>query len=236
MVRAERAEQPGRGIPAPELSDDDLLRELGQLHRTRNDTFRHGSESAYDAHLARSNELEAEYLRRFPEREVDARRLRGGEVDELDEGAGRDDGREEGPTRDPGADLEALGMPDTAEDQVPGRAGEPSPVEPMRESAPVEAPAGSLEWGTTASEQAVGEPPDARLAREEPDTIADPGLAEAGAGAEAPGAEGQLVQPDEGVRPDEEKAEVGDVVGHLPDERLTAEESAVRIEPERRGG
>ena len=231
MARDEGAVQPGRGVPGEELSDDDLIRELGQLHRTRNDTFRHGSESAYEAHLARSNELEAEYLRRFPERELDPRRLRSGEAHELEEGAGRDDGRDEGPTRDPGADLDGLGVPDIAEDQVPGRAGEPSPVEPMRESAPVEAPAGSFEWGTTALEQAEGEPLDQRLAREEPDTIADPGLSD---GSTTPAASGgQLVQPDEGVRTDLEEDEVGDVIGDHPDERLSAEESAVRIERER---
>ena len=65
--------------PAPgQLSDDDLLRELGHLHETRNETFRHGSPDALAAHTERTDDLEAEYLARFPEREVDPARLRSG--------------------------------------------------------------------------------------------------------------------------------------------------------------
>jgi hypothetical protein len=66
------------GVSALELSDDDLLRELAELHRTRNDTLRHGSDQSLEEHDERMTELEAEYLRRFPEREVDAQRLREG--------------------------------------------------------------------------------------------------------------------------------------------------------------
>ncbi|MDQ1618728.1 MAG: hypothetical protein QOE19_1297 [Actinomycetota bacterium] len=65
--------------PAPaELSDDDLLRELQQLHARRNDTLRHGSEDALTTHTERQAALEQEYLRRFPQREVDPERLRAG--------------------------------------------------------------------------------------------------------------------------------------------------------------
>jgi hypothetical protein len=66
------------GVDARELNDEELLRELGSLHRTRTDTLRHASETALATHLARTTELEAEYLRRWPEREVDPRRLRDG--------------------------------------------------------------------------------------------------------------------------------------------------------------
>ena len=66
------------GPEAEELSDADLMRELGRLHETRNDTFRHGSDDALAAHTRRQSELEAEYLRRRPEREVDPERLRDG--------------------------------------------------------------------------------------------------------------------------------------------------------------
>ena len=66
------------GVPADELADDDLLRELGHLHETRNETFLHGSDDALAVHSARMTELEAEYLRRRPEREVDPHRLRSG--------------------------------------------------------------------------------------------------------------------------------------------------------------
>jgi hypothetical protein len=66
------------GIPAAELTDDDLDRELGQLHRTRDETFRRGSEQALARHTSRTEELEREYLRRFPGRDIDPQRLREG--------------------------------------------------------------------------------------------------------------------------------------------------------------
>jgi hypothetical protein len=68
----------GIGVPAGMLSDEDLSRELGHLHETRDDTFRHGTPQALEHHDARTTELEAEFLRRFPERSVDPRRLRTG--------------------------------------------------------------------------------------------------------------------------------------------------------------
>ncbi|WP_432994141.1 DUF6158 family protein [Dactylosporangium sp. CA-233914] len=64
------------GIPAAELSDEDLSRELGHLHETRDDTFRHGPPQALVHHDERTAELEAEYLRRFPDRDIEPRRLR----------------------------------------------------------------------------------------------------------------------------------------------------------------
>jgi hypothetical protein len=64
------------GVPGTDLPDDDLLRELASLHNTRHDTFRHGSADALDQHTRRVAELESEYLRRFPGREVDPSRLR----------------------------------------------------------------------------------------------------------------------------------------------------------------
>lgn len=66
------------GVPAAQLSEDDLLRELRHLHHTRHETLRHGSADALDVHTRRTAELEAEYLRRHPEREVDPDRLRAG--------------------------------------------------------------------------------------------------------------------------------------------------------------
>ena len=66
------------GIPARQLSDEDLDRELHHLHATRNDTFLHGSDDALAFHTARTNELEQEYLRRNPDRVIDARRTRHG--------------------------------------------------------------------------------------------------------------------------------------------------------------
>lgn len=66
----------GVGVEPSELSDDELLRELASLHETRHDTLRHGSDAALMHHNRRMAELEGEYLRRFPEREVDPQRLR----------------------------------------------------------------------------------------------------------------------------------------------------------------
>jgi hypothetical protein len=73
-----RREGDAEGVPAEDLSDDDLQRELSQLHRTRDATFRQGSDQALDRHTTRTKELETEYLRRFPEREIDPERLREG--------------------------------------------------------------------------------------------------------------------------------------------------------------
>ncbi|MGK5440674.1 DUF6158 family protein [Micromonospora sp. URMC 105] len=64
------------GIDPAELSDEDLIRELQSLHRTRLDTLRHAADSALAHHLRRTAELETEYLARHPGREVDPHRLR----------------------------------------------------------------------------------------------------------------------------------------------------------------
>ena len=48
------------------------------LHDTRHDTFLHGGPDALERHTTRTAELEYEYLRRHPEREVDPNRLRSG--------------------------------------------------------------------------------------------------------------------------------------------------------------
>ena len=66
------------GVPAESLADDALDRELAHLHETRHDTFLHGSDDALEFHTRRTQELEAEYLRRNPDRVPDARRTRAG--------------------------------------------------------------------------------------------------------------------------------------------------------------
>lgn len=66
------------GVPADALTDEALERELEHLHETRHDTFLHGSEDALRSHSERTAELEAAYLRRNPDRVVDARRTRHG--------------------------------------------------------------------------------------------------------------------------------------------------------------
>jgi hypothetical protein len=74
----DRLAEPGAGVPGSQLGEDELLRELGELHRTRHDTLRHGSDQALAHHDERLAELEDEYRRRFPQREVDPERLRDG--------------------------------------------------------------------------------------------------------------------------------------------------------------
>ncbi len=66
------------GIEATELSEEALARELRHLHETRHETFLHGAADALNEHNERTRELEQEYLRRHPEREVDPRRTRAG--------------------------------------------------------------------------------------------------------------------------------------------------------------
>jgi Family of unknown function (DUF6158) len=67
------------GIDPAALTDEDVIRELQSLHRTRLDTLRHGSDPALANHLRRTAELETEYLARHPGREVEASRLRDGD-------------------------------------------------------------------------------------------------------------------------------------------------------------
>jgi len=67
-----------RGVDPSELPDDDLMREMHSLHRTRLDTLRHAADTALANHLRRTAELETEYLSRYPGREVDPSRLRDG--------------------------------------------------------------------------------------------------------------------------------------------------------------
>lgn len=62
------------GIPASLLTDDDLARELKHLHDTRHEVFLHGPTSALQHHSERTADLELEYLRRRPGREVKDRR------------------------------------------------------------------------------------------------------------------------------------------------------------------
>ncbi len=66
------------GIPPTALTDEALDRELLHLHETRNDTFLHGSEDALTFHTGRMQALEEEYVRRNPDRVIDARRTRHG--------------------------------------------------------------------------------------------------------------------------------------------------------------
>ena len=64
------------GVRPEDLAETDLIRELEHLHRTRHDTFLHGAPDALRQHTSRSAELENEYLRRHPERDIDPARTR----------------------------------------------------------------------------------------------------------------------------------------------------------------
>ena len=64
------------GVSPEDLAELDLIRELEHLHRTRHDTFLHAAPDALREHSSRTSELEHEYLRRHPEREVNPARTR----------------------------------------------------------------------------------------------------------------------------------------------------------------
>ena len=64
--------------PLAGLDDEVLMHELQHLYEKRLDTLRHGSEDAVEASTRRISDLEGEYLRRRPGREVDPNRLRSG--------------------------------------------------------------------------------------------------------------------------------------------------------------
>lgn len=63
------------GIDPAELAEEDLIRELSSLYRTRLSTLRHGPDAALANHFKRTAELETEYVARHPGREVDPSRL-----------------------------------------------------------------------------------------------------------------------------------------------------------------
>lgn len=67
------------GVPAAELDDDELRREMAHLHETRHDTVLGGSQDALETHTRRMLELESEFLRRLPDEAApDPRRTRAG--------------------------------------------------------------------------------------------------------------------------------------------------------------
>ncbi|MEU9184317.1 DUF6158 family protein [Streptomyces sp. NPDC048484] len=66
------------GVDAGFLDDQQLMKELETIHRTRHDTLLHGSNDALRAHNLRMAELEGEYLRRNPRRTVAEGRTRAG--------------------------------------------------------------------------------------------------------------------------------------------------------------
>jgi hypothetical protein len=67
------------GVPATELTGDELRRELEHLHATRHAALLSAGESAFETHTRRMLELEQEFLVRFPrEAAPDPERTRAG--------------------------------------------------------------------------------------------------------------------------------------------------------------
>jgi len=136
---------------------------------------------------------------------------------------------------EPPSEAEAEGIPDPGfSDPTQLVAGDSQEtIEPPHDTA-----IAVDEWGTTAAEQAEGEPLDGRLAREEDDVLAAIDLpADESEGADTPFDQragqgvGRLVEADEGARADTESDLVaGDVGTDLGG--YSAEESAMHLEPE----
>jgi hypothetical protein len=59
------------GIPATELADADLERELAHVHEKRHDIFLTGTAEQLHNHSLRTRELEHAYLERFADRVTD---------------------------------------------------------------------------------------------------------------------------------------------------------------------
>ncbi|WP_345617409.1 DUF6158 family protein [Streptomyces ziwulingensis] len=66
------------GVDPGRLDDQQLMKELETIHRTRHDTLLYGSNDALRAHNDRMAGLEGEWLRRNPSRPVAAGRTREG--------------------------------------------------------------------------------------------------------------------------------------------------------------
>ncbi|MBZ3904974.1 MULTISPECIES: DUF6158 family protein [Streptomyces] len=66
------------GVHPDQLDDQQLMKELESIHRTRHDTLLHGSTEALRTHNERMALLEGEYLRRHPRRPVVPGRTRDG--------------------------------------------------------------------------------------------------------------------------------------------------------------
>ncbi|WP_230885329.1 DUF6158 family protein [Streptomyces spinoverrucosus] len=103
------------GVDPGRLDDQQLMKELETIHRTRHDTLLYGSNDALRAHNERMAQLEGEYLRRNPRRFVAPGRTRDGARERAGNGSrdaqtpvgkwgsGSAADRESGPDRSPSA-------------------------------------------------------------------------------------------------------------------------------------
>jgi hypothetical protein len=60
------------GVPADELSDEDLERELTHIHEKRHDIFVSGTADQWRNNVLRTQQLERAYLQRFADRVPEA--------------------------------------------------------------------------------------------------------------------------------------------------------------------
>lgn len=131
---------------------------------------------------------------------------------------------------DPGVAPEDEGIPDLQD----GTPEQQRAEDPEQMPVPGDVPVAADRYGVTAAEQAAGESLDDRLAQEVPEEQVDGraplGPDETGAARPVDEPAGRLVQEDEGVRGDTEKDMVGTAAGE--ETGLSAEEAAVRVEPE----
>lgn len=127
---------------------------------------------------------------------------------------------------------ESAGYPEVVDDDSPERERTPEPEGPALGM--TEGYAGADAVGTTVDEEIQGESLDDKLDRETPEPAVDPTRpmtpdepqdGTGGLGAEQPA--GQLVAPDAGGAPDEEKDEVAEEV---PGDAGSPEEQAMRVE------
>ncbi len=122
-------------------------------------------------------------------------------------------------------------FPEVADDDFPERQRYPEPREPFLPAD--DGYVGADEFGTTPEEEREGEPLSGRLERELPDPTLDPGHPHLPDEARDPDVDqpaGQLVEPDEGMRPDSEADLVASNEPN-PNDDASAEEAAVRIHP-----
>ncbi|GGZ67351.1 hypothetical protein GCM10010389_00630 [Streptomyces echinoruber] len=78
MNEHDERDRTATGVDPARLDDQQLMKELENIHRTRHDTLLYGSNDALRAHNERMAQLEGEYLRRNPRRTVAAGRTREG--------------------------------------------------------------------------------------------------------------------------------------------------------------
>jgi hypothetical protein len=127
---------------------------------------------------------------------------------------------------------EGLATPDPSNPKA--ATGDPQDDVPV----PGERPVAVDDFGTTAAEEAAGEPLDGRLSREEPDLLSTAGRpADESPGVDSPYPSdpeervGRIVETDEGARSDTEPDAVAVEVG-TDQGGFSAEERAMHIEPD----